>query len=96
VPVLERFPDARNAKGRTIVFAPMLRQAYPGRVAKSKYTDPERERTRDYRDSAKKYRASATKTKKLTDRPALIQLAQLYDILADSIEANFRIDRRPD
>ena len=70
----------------------MLRQAYPAWVVKSKYTDLERKRARDYRACAKKYRASATKTKKLTDHPALIQLAQLYDILADSIEANFCTD----
>jgi hypothetical protein len=31
-------------------------------------------------------------TKKLTDRPALIQLAQLCDILADGIEAQLRAD----
>ena len=74
----------------------MLRQAYPAWVVKTKYTDLERKRARDYRGYAKKYRVSATKTKKLTVRPALIQLAQLYDILADSIKANFRIDRRPD
>ena len=73
----------------------MLRQAYPAWVVKSKYTDLERKRARDYRACAKKYRASATKTKKLTDHPALIQLAQLYDILADSIEANFRTDKGP-
>ena len=77
------------------MFAPMLRQAYPAWVVKSNYTDLERKRARDYRGRAKKYRASATKTKKLTDRPALIQLAQLYDILADSIEANFRTDKAP-
>jgi hypothetical protein len=59
----------------TIVFAPMLRQAYPAWVVKSKYTDLERKRARDYRGRAEKYRASATKAKKLTDRPALVQLA---------------------
>jgi hypothetical protein len=45
---------------------------------------------RRYRDRAKKFRTSAAKTKKLTDRPALIQLAQLCDILADGIEAELR------
>ena len=40
----------------------------------------------------KKFRASAAKTKKRTDRPALIQLAQLCDILADGIEAELRAD----
>ena len=47
---------------------------------------------RRYRDRAKRFRASAAKTKKRTDRPALIQLAQLCDILADGIEAQLRAD----
>ncbi len=53
------------------------------------YTDLQR-KLRRYRDRAKKFRASAAKTKKLTDRPVLIQLAQLCDILADGIEAELR------
>jgi len=52
--------------------------------------DLQRKRVRRYRDRAKRFRASAAKTKKRTDRPALIQLAQLCDILADGIEVQLR------
>ena len=59
---------------------------------KESYTDLQRKRVRRYRDRARRFRASAAKTKKRTDRPALIQLAQLCDILADGIEAQLRAD----
>ena len=39
-----------------------------------------------------RFRAIAAKTKKRTDRPAFIQLAQLCDILADGIKAQLRAD----
>ena len=68
----------------------MVRQTYPTWVARSPYTDLQQKRVRRYRDRAKRFRASAAKTKKLTDRPGLIQLAQLCDILADGIEAQLR------
>ena len=67
----------------------MMWQTYPTWVASGPYTDLQL-KLRRYRDRAKKFRASAAKTKKLTDRPALIQLAQLCDILADGIEAELR------
>jgi len=54
--------------------------------------DLQRKRGRRYRDRAKRFRANAAKTKKLTDRPVLIQLAQLCEILADSIDAQLRAD----
>ena len=57
-------------------------------------TDLQRKRVRRYRDRARRFRASAAKTKKRTDRPALIQLAQLCDILADGIKAQLRADAR--
>jgi hypothetical protein len=56
------------------------------------HTDLQRKRVRRYRDRARRFRASAAKTKKRTDRPAFIQLAQLCDILADGIEAQLRAD----
>jgi hypothetical protein len=55
-------------------------------------TDLQRKRARRYRDRARRFRASAEKTKKRTDRPALIQLAQLCDILADGIKAQLRAE----
>jgi len=69
----------------------MVWQTYPTWVASNPYTDLQL-KLRRYRDRAKKFRASAAKTKKLTDRPALIQLAQLCDILADGIEAQLRAE----
>ena len=56
-------------------------------MARSPYTDLQRKRLRRYRDRARRFRASAAKTKKRADRPAFIQLAQLCDILADGIKA---------
>jgi hypothetical protein len=73
----------------TFGVAQMVWQTYPTWVARSPYTDLQR-KLRRYRDRAKKFRASAAKTKKLNDRPALIQLAQLCDILADGIAAELR------
>ena len=72
--------------------APTVQQTYATWVARSTYTDLQRKRVRRYRDRAKRFRASAAKTKKRTDRPALIQLAQLCDILADGIKAQLRAD----
>jgi hypothetical protein len=56
------------------------------------HTDLQRKRVRRYRDRARRFHASGAKTKKRTDRPAFIQLAQLRDILADGIEAQLRAD----
>src|SRR5438477_13081715 len=77
--------------------APMVRQTYATLVASSSYTDLQLKRVRRYQDRAKRFRAIAAKTKKLTDRPGLIQLAQLCDILVESIEAqqhDCRSDRK--
>jgi len=57
--------------------------------------EAERKRARRYRDRAKKFSASAAKTKDLAARPGLIQFAQLCQILADSIEAGLGEYREP-
>jgi hypothetical protein len=70
--------------------APQSRQDQSAYV--SAYSELQRKRLRHYRDRAKKFRASAAKTNKRTDLPALIQLAQLCDILADGIMAQLHAD----
>src|SRR6516164_2377644 len=84
--------DCRVLTELTFRVALTVWQIYAIWVARSTYTDLQRKRVRRYRDRAKRFRASAAKTKKRTDRPALIQLAQLCDILADGIEAQLRAD----
>jgi hypothetical protein len=54
-----------------------------------------KDRIKRYRVEARECRVSAAKTKDLTDRPGLLQFAQLCEILADSIEAGLGDDTPP-
>jgi len=75
---------------RDIAVAPESRQDQSAYVSAS--SELQRKRLRHYRDRAKRFRTSAAKTNERTDLPALIQLAQLCDILADGIMAQLHAD----
>jgi hypothetical protein len=57
--------------------------------------ETDRDRMRRYRDEAEECRANAAKMKDLTARPGLIQVAQLYEIIADAIEDTLGDDTPP-
>ncbi len=61
----------------------------------NKVGETARDRMRRYRAEAEECRTNAAKTKDLTARSCLIQVAQLYEIMADGIEATLRDDAPP-
>ncbi len=65
--------------------------------AMNKTGETDRDRMRRYGDQAEECRAGAAKTKDLilTARPGLIQIAQLYEIMADGIAATLGDDTAP-
>jgi hypothetical protein len=78
---------------RDIAVAPESRQDQSAYASAN--SELQRKRLRHYRDRARRFRASAAKTNKQTNRPALIQLAQLCDMLADGIMLRADTPHRP-
>jgi len=62
----------------------------------NKISETARDRMRRYRDQAEECRANAAEVKDLTARPGLIQVAQLYEIMAEAIEDTLDDDTPPD
>ena len=54
-----------------------------------------RDRMRRFRAGAEECRANAAKMKDLTARPGLIQVAQLYEIMAEAIASTLGDDTPP-